>query len=99
MIHVFIWGLLDEQSRERVLLKSPKTLTDKAKYARFVEAATRVAKFNHASSTRTTNAITPRGVSYEDAKHSNGRNQQQQQPRNNGNKCHQWQPGQGPQGA
>ena len=86
MIHVFIRGLRDEQSRERVLLKSPKTLIESAQYARFAEAATRVAKHNHASSTTTTNAINPRGVSYGDAKHSGGRNQQQQQARNTGYK-------------
>ena len=81
MIHFFLRGLRDEQSREGVLLKSPKTLTEAAQYARFAEAATRVAKHNPASFTTTTNAINPRGVSYGDAKHSGGRNQQQQQPR------------------
>ena len=30
MIHVFIQGLLNEQCRERVLLKSPKSLTEAA---------------------------------------------------------------------
>ena len=99
MIHVFTRGLRDEQSRERVLLKSLKTLTEAAQYARFAESATRVAKHNPASFTSTTNAINPRGVSYGDAKHSGGRNQQQQQPRNNGYKGRQWQPGQGPHGA
>ena len=63
MIHVFIRGLIDEQSRERVLLKSSKTLTEAAQYVRFAEAATRVAKHNSASSTITTNAKHPRGVS------------------------------------
>ena len=57
-----------------------------------------MAKHNLASSTTTNNAINPRGVSYGDAKHSGGRNQQQQQPRNNGFKGRQ-QPGQGSQGA
>ena len=99
MIHVVIRGLLDEQFRERVLLKSPKNLTEAAQYARVAKAATRVAKHNPASSTTTTNAINPRGVSYGDAKHSGGRNQQQQHPRNNGYKGRQWQPGQRPQGA
>ena len=94
MIQVFIRGLRDEQSRKRVLLKSPKTLTEAAQYALVAEAATRVAKHNPASSTTTTKAIKPRGVSYGDAKHSGDRNQQQQQPRNNGYKCRQWQPGQ-----
>ena len=77
MIYVFIRGLRDDQSRERVLLKSPKTLTVAAQYARVAEATTRVAKQNPASSTTTTNATNPRGVSYRDANHSGIRNQQQ----------------------
>ena len=64
MIHVFIRGLCDKQSRQRVLLKSPKTLTEASQYARFAEAATRVAKHNPASSTTTTNAIYPRCIRY-----------------------------------
>ena len=99
MIHVFVRGLRDEQSRERVLLKSAKSMTDAAQYARFAESATRVTKQNTASSTTTINAINPRGVGYEDAKHSGGCNLQQQQPQNNNGKGHQWQLGQGPQGA
>ena len=44
-IHIkqFTSGLRDEKSRERVILKTPKTLTEAASYARFVEAAVRVA--------------------------------------------------------
>ena len=45
LIHVFIRDLRDEQSCERVMLKSPKTLIDAATYVRFAEAGTRVA--NH----------------------------------------------------
>ena len=96
MIHVFICGLRNKQSRKRVLLKVLKTLTETAQYARFAEAETRVAKHNFASSTTTTNAINPRGVSYGDAKYIGSRNQQQQQRQNNGGKGRQWQPGQGP---
>ena len=46
MIHIFIRGLRDEQSRERVLLKSPKILTEAAQYAGCFEAATRVVNTN-----------------------------------------------------
>ena len=95
MINVFIRGLRDESSRERVLLKSPKTLTEAAQYARFSEAATRVAKHTPASSTTTTNAINPRGVSYGDHKHYGGRNHPQQPPRNNGVRGAPWQFGRG----
>ena len=83
IIHVFICGLRNEQSNERVLLKSPKTHTEASQYARFAEAATRVTTHRSESSTTTTNAIHPRGVSYGDAKHKGGRNQHQQQQRNN----------------
>lgn len=99
MINVFILGLHDEQCRERVLLKSPETLTEADQNARFVEDATRVFMHNHASSTTTTNPINLRRLSYKDAKHSGGLNQQQIQPRNNGYKGRQWHPGQGPQYA
>ena len=44
LIKQFTAGLRDEKSRERVILKVPKTLTDAASYARFAEAAVRVAK-------------------------------------------------------
>ena len=37
-------GLRDKKSRERVILKTPKTLTEAASYARFAEAAVRLAK-------------------------------------------------------
>ena len=94
MIHIFIRGLRYKQFRERVLLKSPKKLTEAAQYARFAKAATLVAKHKPALPITTTNAINPRGVSYGYAKHSNGCNQQQQKPRNNNYKRLQWQPGQ-----
>ena len=44
LIKVFINGLRDDTSRERVLLYKPKTLTDAAQYARFSETAIRVAR-------------------------------------------------------
>ena len=44
LIRVFINGLRDDTSRGRVLLYKPKTLTDVAQYARFSEAAVRVAR-------------------------------------------------------
>ena len=43
MMQVFVNGLRDPTSRERVILYSPKTLTEAAKYARFSETAVRVA--------------------------------------------------------
>ena len=44
IIKQFTAGLREEKSRERVILKVPKTLTDAASYARLAEAAVRVAK-------------------------------------------------------
>ena len=44
LIKQFTSGLRDEKSRERVILKIPKTLTEAASFARFAEAAVRVAK-------------------------------------------------------
>ena len=43
MIKVFTSGLLDDRSRERVILQTPTTLTKAAQFARFSEAAVRVA--------------------------------------------------------
>ena len=80
MINVLIRGLRDKQFRERVLLKSLKTLTKAANYKHFAETATRVTKHNPASFPITTIAINPRGVIYGDARQSGDRNQQQQQP-------------------
>ena len=94
MIYVFIRGLRDKQSSDRKLLNSPKTLTESAQYARFAEAAIRVAKHNPAPSTITTNSINLRGDNYGGAKHIGGRNQQPQQQRNNGGNGRWWQPGQ-----
>ena len=44
MIKIFTSGLRDDRSRERVILQTPKTLTEAAQYARFSEAAVRVAR-------------------------------------------------------
>ena len=44
LIKQFTAGLRDEKSRERLILKVSKTLTEAASYARFAEAAVRVAK-------------------------------------------------------
>ena len=44
LIKVFINGLRDDTSSERVLLYKPKNLTDAAQYVRFSEAAVRVAR-------------------------------------------------------
>ena len=43
MMQVFVNGLRNPTSKERVILYSPKTLTEAAKYARFSETAVRVA--------------------------------------------------------
>ena len=99
MIHVWFHNQRDEHFCERVLLKSPKTLTETAQYARFAEAATRMAEHSPASSTTIIKAINPRGVSYSDAKHSGDRNQQHYQPRHNSGKSRLWQPGEGTRGA
>ena len=62
LIIVFIHGLRDDKSREHVLLYSPKTLTEAAQYARFSEAAVRVAKYLDApTSASTINSINYRG--------------------------------------
>ena len=95
LIHVFIRGLRDESSRERVLLKSPKTLTEAAQYARFAEAATRIAKHTPESSTTTTNSIDQRNDSYDDQDHNGCCNQQQQAPRNFDAKSGRWKPDRG----
>ena len=44
LIKQFTSGLKEAKSRERVILKNPKTLTEAAQYARFSEAAERVAR-------------------------------------------------------
>ena len=48
LIKQFINGLNNEVSRERVILKGPKTLTEAAQFARFSESAVRVAR-NHSA--------------------------------------------------
>lgn len=51
-IKQLIFGLKDERSRKRVILKNPKTLTEAAQYARFLEAEARTA-LTHLSLTMT----------------------------------------------
>ena len=48
MIKVFTSGLRDDRFRERVILQTPKTLTEAAQYARFSEAAVRVTRCHSA---------------------------------------------------
>ena len=48
LIKQFVNGLSNEVSRERVILKAPKTLTEVAQFARFAESAVRVAR-NHST--------------------------------------------------
>ena len=57
MMQVFINGLKDSTSRKRVILYSPKTLTEAAKYARFSETAVRVAHRAPQAASATVNAI------------------------------------------
>ena len=49
LIKLFTNGLNNELSRERVILKAPKTLTESAQYARFSESAVRVARTHTAA--------------------------------------------------
>ena len=74
MMLVFVNGLKDSTSKERVLLYSPKTLTEGAKYARFSENAVRVA--------HRTSQATPTSVNAMNSSHNN-RNQPQRQSGNN----------------
>ena len=57
-------GLRDDTSRELVHLKSPKTLIKAAHFARFSEAAVRVAKRSTTLSTFTVNKIGQRNTQY-----------------------------------
>ena len=59
MMQVFVNGLRDPTSRERVILYSPKTLTEAAKYARFSETAVRVAHRTPQTATTSVNAMNP----------------------------------------
>ena len=56
LVQVFVRGLRDDGSRERVMLKSFKSLTEAAQYARFSEAAVRVAKGQLAVASASSNA-------------------------------------------
>ena len=74
MMHVFVNGLRDPNSRERVILYSPKTLTEDAKYARFSETAVRVAHRTPQAASTSVNAMNPS---------QNNRTQPQRQSGNN----------------
>ena len=70
MVQVFTKGLRDAKTRERVMLHNPKTLTEAAQYARFSEAAVRVAHGPSAASAvpETVNATNfgyPRNSNYQ----------------------------------
>ena len=57
MMQVFINGLRDPTSRERVILYSPKTLTEAAKCARFSVTAVRVAHRTPQAASASVNAM------------------------------------------
>ena len=59
LIKQFVNGLSNEVSRERVILKAPKTLTEAAQFARFAESAVRVAR-NHYRRVNTKHGVKPR---------------------------------------
>ena len=61
LIKQFTNGLNNELSRERVILKSPKTLTEAAQYARFSESAVRVAR-THSAAPSTPSAVSSLGL-------------------------------------
>ena len=61
LIKMFIHGLRDDKSKERVLLYSPKTLTEAAQYARFSEAAVRIANCSAQTSASTVNSMNYHG--------------------------------------
>ena len=60
LIKQFVNGLNNEVSRERVILKAPKTLTEAAKFARFSESAVRVAR-NHSAAPSSSSTVSSLG--------------------------------------
>ena len=60
LIKQFVNGLNNEVSRERVILKAPKTLTEAAQFARFSESAVRVAR-NHSTFISTPSTVSSLG--------------------------------------
>ena len=60
LIKQFVNGLSNEVSRERVMLKAPKTLTEAAQFARFAESAVRVAR-NHSTAAATPSTVSSLG--------------------------------------
>ena len=73
-MQVFVNGLRDPTRREWVILFSPKTLTEAAKYARFSETAVRVAHRTPQAALTSVNAMNS---------NQNNRNQPQRQSGNN----------------
>ena len=60
LIKQFVDGMSNEVSRERVILKAPKTLTEATHFARFAESAVRVAQ-NHSNSVSTPSTVSSLG--------------------------------------
>ena len=60
LIKQFVNGLKNEVSRERVILKAPKTLTEVAQFARFSESAVRVAR-NHSAAPSSSSTVSSLG--------------------------------------
>ena len=60
LIKQFVNGLSNEVSRERVILKAPKTLTEAAQFARFAESAVRVVR-NHSTAASTPSTLSSLG--------------------------------------
>ena len=60
LIKQFVNGLNHEVSRERVILKAPKTLTEAEQFARFSESAVQITR-NHCTSTSTPSTVSSVG--------------------------------------
>ena len=60
LIKQFVNGLNNEVSREHVILKALKTLTEAAQFARFAESAVRVAR-NHSTAASTPSTVSSLG--------------------------------------
>ena len=73
-MQVFVSGMRDPTSKKRVILYSPKTLTEVAKYARFSETAVRVAHKTPQAAPTSVNAMNSS---------QNNSNQPQRQSNNN----------------
>ena len=83
LVKQFTSGLRDEKSRERVILKSPASLTEAAQYARFSEAAVRVAHGRPVTQSSTVSSLNYRGRgSNFDRNKSRGRGDERSYPQN-----------------